>query len=290
MREGRASRTAVLVCQGRAVADGRLAAGRFSDPVAMGLLHADEREVVERVREGQPPEGWSPRVAYEAVRASAQVCVPRTVAIDDAVRSHHAPQLVILGAGLDSRAWRMAELHDVDVYEVDHPASQGDKRSRVAGMTATAGSVTFVPVDLSRERLDKALTAAGHLSTVDTTWVWEGVIPYLTKQQVVATMREIGELSTVGSHLIVNYQSRSTVARVGRLAARLMALGGGSPWSGEPIRSTWTPPDLAVLMTWFGFDVITDCDLYGLAQDLAMPIQEAHSLRTGRVAVARAYD
>jgi hypothetical protein len=48
-----------------------------------------------------------------------------------AVRARLAPQLVILGAGLDGRAWRIAEHADVDAFEVDHPASQQDKRDRV---------------------------------------------------------------------------------------------------------------------------------------------------------------
>jgi O-methyltransferase involved in polyketide biosynthesis len=111
----RASRTAVLVCQGRAAAHGRIAEGRFADPVAMALLRDSERVVVRRVRDGVPPEGWADRVEFEMVRASAEVIVPRTVAIDDAVRARLAPQLVIMGAGLDDRAWRMPELAGDDV-------------------------------------------------------------------------------------------------------------------------------------------------------------------------------
>ncbi len=55
---GGASRTAVLVCQGRAVAHGRIAIDRFDDPTAMMFLRADERGVVEWVRGGVPPRGW----------------------------------------------------------------------------------------------------------------------------------------------------------------------------------------------------------------------------------------
>jgi O-methyltransferase involved in polyketide biosynthesis len=98
------------VCQGRAAAHERLAPGRFSDPTALDLLHADEREPVEQVRTGVVPPGWSARMSFEMVRASAEVMVPRTVRIDDAVRGRTADQLVVLGAGLDGRAWRLAEL------------------------------------------------------------------------------------------------------------------------------------------------------------------------------------
>ena len=128
----RASHTAVLVCQGRAVAHGRMAEGRFADPTAMTLLREDERVPVRRVWEGTVPNGWAARLAFEMLRATTEVLVPRTVAIDDAVRARLADQLVIVGAGLDGRAWRMPELAGVRVFEVDHPASQRDKRDRAA--------------------------------------------------------------------------------------------------------------------------------------------------------------
>src|SRR5690349_11077185 len=156
----RASRTAVLVCQGRAAANGLIAAGRFADPTAMPLLRPDEREPVQWVRDGVLPRQWRQRVDYETVRTSAELIVPRTVAIDDAVRAHPSPQVVILGAGLDGRAWRMPELTDVAVFEVDQPASQQDKRDRAARLSGSPP--TFVPVDLRRERLGEALTAGGH--------------------------------------------------------------------------------------------------------------------------------
>src|SRR4029077_9313468 len=124
----------VLVGQGRAAAHGRLAEGRFADPVAWTLLRGEERVVVERVRAASAPSGWRERTEFEMVRASADVVVPRTIAIDDAIRARPTPQLVIIGAGLDGRAWRMSELADVDVFELDHPASQRDKRHRVGDL------------------------------------------------------------------------------------------------------------------------------------------------------------
>src|SRR4051812_45949517 len=96
-----ASHTAVLVCQSRAAAHGRIVPRRFADPTALSLLHDDERELVRKVREGTPPGPWRERVEYEMVRATAEVMVPRTIAIDDAVRQGPHEQTVILGAGLD---------------------------------------------------------------------------------------------------------------------------------------------------------------------------------------------
>jgi O-methyltransferase involved in polyketide biosynthesis len=112
----RASRTAVLVCEGRACADGRLAVGAFSDPVAAQVLREDERRPVEQARAGELPSDLRERLAVEGVRAVAEGVVPRTVAIDEAVREAANGQVVILGAGLDTRAWRLAELRDAAVF------------------------------------------------------------------------------------------------------------------------------------------------------------------------------
>jgi methyltransferase (TIGR00027 family) len=157
-----ASSTAVLVCQGRATADGRYAAGRFADPVARLLLDPSERAVVDRVRSGQVPTDAAGRIAYELVRRTGVTMVPRTVAIDEVVRSHAAPQVVILGAGLDERAWRMQELAGATVFEVDHPASQRDKLRRLHGLTPTAARVAHVAVDLASEPLGRGLEQAGY--------------------------------------------------------------------------------------------------------------------------------
>jgi methyltransferase (TIGR00027 family) len=284
----RASRTAVLVCQGRAAAHGRIAQGRFADPVAMALLRDSERVVVRRVREGVPPRGWAGRVEFEMVRASAEVIVPRTVAIDDAVRARRVPQLVIMGAGLDDRAWRMPELAGVDVFEIDHPASQRDKRSRVGDLRPLAESVRFVPVDFTRDRLDTALAPAGHRSEEVTTWIWEGVVPYLSRAEVAATVQAIGSRSAAGSRLIVNYQSPALSAALGRLVARVMTAAARrrSPWADEPRRSSWTPAAMSQLLAGHGFDLTRDDDLLTLAQGLTTPVRQRRSLQTGRVAIA----
>jgi methyltransferase (TIGR00027 family) len=288
MEADRASRTAVLVCQGRAAAHGRFAEGRFADPVALTLLREDERAAVRRVRDGVPPKGWRERVEIEMVRAAAQAIVPRTVAIDDAVRARLAAQLVIVGAGLDDRAWRMPELTDVEVFEVDHPASQRDKRRRIADLEPLAKSVRFVPVDLARDRLDTALASAGHRPGEPTTWIWEGVVPYLRRAEVAATVEAISGLSAAGSRLIVNYQSPALAAAAGRLAARgISALARQrSLWADEPRRSTWTPEAMSELLAGHGFGVDRDDDLLAVAEALGTPVSISRSLRTGRVAIA----
>jgi methyltransferase (TIGR00027 family) len=283
-----ASRTAVLVCQGRAAAHGRLAPGRFADPTAMALLREPERAVVERVRAGAGPPTWRERLEYELVRATAEIMVPRTVRIDDAVRAPGHDQVVILGAGLDGRAWRMPELAGADVFEVDQPASQQDKRARLGALPARARAVRFVAVDFTRDDLGARLAAAGHVASRATTWVWEGVIPYLTRRQVEATLAAVTARAAPGSRLVVDYQARSARAMAGRLAAGALAAVARrpTPWTGEPWRSWWTPASMRTLLSRDGFVVAADDDLLTLAATLRLEPRARSSLRNGRVLVA----
>jgi methyltransferase (TIGR00027 family) len=287
-RPSRPSRTAVLVAQGRAVADGRLAVGRFSDPAAITLLRDDERVPVELVRAGTVPTATRDRMNYEMVQACAEVMVPRTVAIDDAIAERAAPQVVILGAGLDSRAWRMGELAGVPVFEVDQPASQQDKRMRAIGLEMPKADVRFVAVDFGRDRLDAALEEAGHDAGRATTWVWEGVVPYLTRPEVRDTMRVVSMRSAPGSRLVVCYQLPALTAVFGRLVARAMARVADQPdpWAHEPRRSGWTAAAMRELLAANGFIVRRDEDLLALAGALPIEIHHRRSLQASRVAVA----
>ncbi|MEV8565913.1 class I SAM-dependent methyltransferase [Streptomyces sp. NPDC051322] len=298
-----ASRTAVLVCQGRAVADGKAAPGRFADPVAVRLLRTAERTSVDEVRRSTPPKGWQARTAYERVRACAEVVVPRTVAIDDALGAHATGQLVILGAGLDTRAWRLPGLAQTDVWEVDHPASQQDKRARlveaveavrgpdegnlpVGELPTVARSVRFTPVDFAVDDLGMALDAAGHDPSAPTTWLWEGVVPYLTRDEVRATVAALAARTVPGSALVVNYQAPSVKAAAGRLLTRVL---GSSVTSGEPWRSLWRPQQMAALLAEHGLRVVSDDTLLARAHSLGSPARGRASLQSGRVAVAESH-
>lgn len=290
MKAPEGSWTAVLVCQGRAAADGLAAPGRFTDPMASSLLRGDEQRLVERVRAGRPPSRWSDRIDYESVRACAAIMAPRVTAIDDALRERTQPQIVLLGAGLDDRAWRMPELADRVVYEVDHPASQRDKLDRLAaaGAPAREEPVRFVPVDFARDRLDRSLGAAGHQADTPTTWVWEGVVPYLTRAEVTRTAAVIAALSAPASRLIVNYQASQLSILIGQYLARVANLLARRPdvWSREPWRSYWTAATMRDLLGQNGFIVGRDEDLLAIATRLGTSTTRRASLRSGRVAVA----
>lgn len=288
MALGAASSTAVLVCQGRAAADGRYAVGRFSDPLAVELLDLAERAVVDRVRAEDVPAARAERMAYEMVRRTGMVMVPRTVAIDDAIREHGAEQLVVLGAGLDARAWRMPELAHVTVFEVDHPASQRDKVRRIGDRAPTALRFSAVEIDLATAALSPPLVDAGFERQVVSTWVWEGVVPYLDAADVRSVVAQVAELCAPGSRLVVNYQARSVWVSLMRRAMRLVLrlTRAPDPLAAEPWRSLWRPSSMRKLLRDNGFRVGADDDLLTLAAGLDLPLDVQGSLRNGRVVVA----
>ena len=164
----------------------------------------------------------------------------RTLAIDNVVAesiAKGADQVVILGAGLDARAWRMEAMARAVVLEVDHPATQRFKRerlgSRVSAGESARADVRFVEVDFERESLAARLAEAGHDVRRATTWIWEGVTPYLAPEATRATLAIVAVRSAPGSVLAVTYATPSMAnvpAGLRPLLAHLFAR------IGEPLR------------------------------------------------------
>lgn len=250
MKNDRPSRTAHLVALGRALADlGLSHVPNFHDPTARFFLNDKGKESLAKVEQGARAE--RPGFRVQAARGMADMIALRTAAIDAGVRSAiaaGATQLVILGAGYDGRAWRMSELAGVKVFEVDRPATQQDKRARVAQLPSPVGVVSFVSIDFERESLDTVLETAGHDASVPTCWIWEGVVMYLTRDAMHATVAAIAGRSAMGSTLIVNYHTAHR-GFIGRLILRLI---------GEPQISDWTPAEMAADLGEVGFAVRED--------------------------------
>ncbi len=278
MKPGHESQTAVMVCAARAAAHGRTDVAAFADPTALALLPEDTRQLVERFRSGVPPRSLRERVRNAVLVKRSKMMVARTVAIDGAIRAAASSQVVILGAGLDGRAWRMPELADVTVFEVDHPDSQRQKRARAASLKQAARDVRFVPVDFTRDRLADALASAGHDPARQTTWVWEGVVMYLDRADIEATLRVVEARSAPGSRLVVVYHSPSIIRQMGGFLLGLL---------GEPFRSSFTADEMRTLLAGFGFAVVQDDDLARIATGLSAELAEAARLvKDVRIATA----
>ncbi|MDV3135991.1 SAM-dependent methyltransferase [Mycobacterium sp. 29Ha] len=123
--------------------------------------------------------------------------------LDDALPDIDA--VVILGAGMDTRPYRLARRSDVPVYEVDLPVNIERKKAAARRVLGEApASVRLVPVDFERDDLAAELTRAGHRSGDRAFFVWEGVTQYLTADAVHATFEYLRSAAP-SSRLVFTY-------------------------------------------------------------------------------------
>ena len=170
-------------------------------------------------------------------------------ALDDGVR-----QIVILGAGYDARALRF-RTPGVRFFEVDHPATQADKRARLEQVGASLDGITFVTADFTEAELAAALAAAGHDPAQPTQFLCEGVLRYLPEQWFHELLRVPAQLATQGSELAVSISTQGADAGSGD-DERRRALA----QQGEPVL---TVPPRDVALQWVadaGWTVLTVSD------------------------------
>jgi methyltransferase (TIGR00027 family) len=255
MRQGRRSLTSEYVSVLRALyTQGPPELATVDDPAAFELLPEPWLSLL-RAIERTPGAARVVHRALGILTRGLSFGVPlRSAFIDDALRN--APsrprQLVILGAGLDGRAYRLPELAGVTVYEVDHPDTQAAKRDKVK-LSPLAERVVYVGIDFEKESVDAALARAGHDAQAPTSFVWEGVTMYLTHEAVLGTLDAIGRAAAPGSRLIVSYlfplHGTPLARRLGSLAARIVS---------ESLHFTAATAELADLLAERGFQCTLD--------------------------------
>jgi methyltransferase (TIGR00027 family) len=277
MRTGRASLTAMMVAFWRALADlGVTTVPGFSDPMARRLLDGPVWRYMLR-RAGALL--VDPRADFAAkMRPWVDGIVLRVAFIDAVIADAGARQVVVLGAGLDTRAWRLEALRGARVFEVDHPATQAYKRERAAGLGAPLAGVTYVPVDFTRDDLAAALRSAGHDASAPTAWAWEGVTMYLDAAALRSTLAAVRRLSAPGSVLAAHYHEPEATPSMS-LARKLIF-----SWMGEQqvgLRSRAVMRDELVRA---GFRVVEDA---GLPEQAARVGAGDGSAADGRLKVSR---
>jgi methyltransferase (TIGR00027 family) len=249
MQTGQPSRTA-LGAAGHRAAHQVLEQGRiFFDPLALRILGSEAEEaLVEAERE--------PRK-----RALRLFIAARTRFAEDALAAAVAggvAQLVVLGAGLDTYAYRAQLAGRLRIFEVDHPQTQAWKREQLAkAAIAVPGALTFAPIDFEQDTLAGGLAAAGFDPRRQTFFTWLGVTPYLTESAIFATLGFIAALPG-GAHVVFDYSNPpdSIVGAERRafheaLAARVAAVG-------ETFKSYFGTEALIVRLADLGFGDIED--------------------------------
>jgi len=213
--------------------------------------------------------------------ALAAACSDRATAIHHAIRRSPAPhalararytddrlsaalargvrQYVLVGAGLDTCAFRRPDLHrPLRVFEVDHPATQAFKRARLAAVGLEAPeTLHFVPADFERESVADALRRSPFDPTAPASFAWLGVTPYLTAEAILATLAALRSGAAGGSELVFDYVEQralrpdTTTPSVQQTLERAREVG-------EPIITGFDPATLGGSLARAGFRLVED--------------------------------
>jgi methyltransferase (TIGR00027 family) len=242
------SRTAFAVARHRAGHQVLEGGHIFSDPYACSIL-------------GETPQTIAAALSdeAEAVRVRLYMATRSRIGEDwlHAAYARGVRQVAVLGAGFDTFALRNP-YPDLTVFEVDHPATQGWKRERLA----TAGlalpeKLTFVPVDFEKDDLAAALAQHGFDAAAPAFFLWLGVVPYLEEAAIFQTMSVIArapgsEVAFDYSEPLENYPAQ-TRPYIEAMSKRVAA-------AGEPWITHFDPDALAARLRDLGFTEIEDLD------------------------------
>ena len=215
MQPGQPSLTALGAARLRAAHQVLDGGSILADPLAARILGADNEASLDHAQ--AHPSG--PRMRWFIAARSRIAEDALNVAVENGAR-----QLVVLGAGLDTLAFRTALAGRLRMFEVDHPATQAWKREKLAAAgIAVPDTLSFVAIDFERERLADALGAAGFDPAARSFFSWLGVVPYLTEQAVFSTLGFIAGLPG-GAEVVFDYVNpAAAVAPAGRTAHQALA-------------------------------------------------------------------
>ena len=278
MSVGRPSRTAIVAAGYRAAHQKCEGGSIFSDPHALAILGSDGNTIVSVLSAAEP---HGPMRIFMAARSRfAEDHVGTAVA-------RGVRQVVILGAGLDTFSIRNPHAREgLKVYEVDRPASQAWKRERLAeaGLIPPA-STLFVGINFETQSLGPALTDAGLNLQAPVFFMWLGVVPYLTRDAIMATLNFIATIP--GSEVVFDYsEALENFPSEHRL--KLEALAARASAIGEPWLSYFDPAELLELLHASGFEAVEDLGIADIAtRYLGMENSNSDAAPGGHILYAR---
>ena len=255
MNERQPSRTA-LGAAGYRAAHQQLEGGKvFSDPLARTILGDDADAIIAGL--SADPAQQRTRIFMAARSRFAEDCLGAAV-------SRGVRQAVVLGAGFDTFALRnpYSDL-GLRVFEVDHAATQAWKRRRLSEVgLAIPPSLTFAAIDFESDDLGRGLRDAGFDPDRPAFFIWLGVVPYLGKLAIAATLRYIA--SVPDSEVVFDYSEPLENYPPERRAA-VVTLGAYTAQLGEPWLSHFDPQEIAQELRGFGFGDIEDLGISQIA-------------------------
>lgn len=240
----------------------------FDDSLASRFLTAEERalfsrNLAESLKFFDPERAAESRDEASALAAwmraqSAPITLSRARYVEDAlVREMDAGvrQYVILGAGLDTFAWRRSDLMPrLTVLELDHPATQALKRERAPWLGEFPQGLRFVPVDFARQDLAAVLSQDVFDRGALTLFNWLGVTYYLDRPAFESTLRAIALTARPGSSVIFDYLDDEAFTPSAGRRVRLMQE--AARMSGEPMKTGLNPAALAAELSGLGLSLV----------------------------------
>lgn len=249
MQDGRPSTTALTAAALRAHHYAFTQEPRvLDDSLAMRLAGMTSQPDVSAYAQGMVERlaTFGDRAAAEAVvkDVTMVICARSRIVEDElaASLSRGMKQLVFLGAGLDSTAYRRADITaDLQIFEVDYPATQAWKRERLASIgVPIPKNLTFVPYDFEHQTLAEALKAGGVRIDHMSFFAWLGVQPYLTDDAVMSTLDAIATFPP-GSELTLDLMTPTEGRQTEGMTEGIRQILEEVAKSGEPFKSTYAP-------------------------------------------------
>jgi methyltransferase (TIGR00027 family) len=236
LAKGKASRTARMTAAMRARhAAGGIRPRVFEDQFAK--LFVDGASLALSIP--TPLTDWVVGRVAGPVRALEGEVIARSRYVEEALTAAIAAgtdQIVILGAGFDTTALRHAG-KGLRFFEVDHPATQSEKRAVLTANPEAQHDICFVPVDFVTDDLAAALTAAGADPKRPIFCSWLGVVMYLEQAATLATLAALRKIAAPGSQILFDaYPRPEETDRDEQLlfaAARTFTAGLGEPMLGQ---------------------------------------------------------
>lgn len=176
-------------------------------------------------------------------------------------------QYVILGAGMDTFAFRCEELvKQLQVLELDHPATQAFKRRRLTELGWDMPvNLHLLPIDFTQDNLATVLQDSSFDPQTLSFFSWLGVTYYLTREEIVATLQDIANTAPAGSVVILDYLDTDAFVPE-KVAPRVLAIQQGARQVGEPIKAGFDPASLTGDLAGLGLRLIENLSPAGIEE------------------------
>lgn len=208
MHSRKASKTAQLMALIRALESNRPSQKRlFYDPMAINFLEGSYRFAA-KASVFSPARKWVQRIAQKRVPGAFSSGTARTRYIDDLLQQcvkNGIQQIIILGAGFDTRGLRLSSLKQIPVIEIDHPNTSRMKTAILKKkLKQLPSNIIYCEIDFNKQNLDELAAAYNFNLKLPTAIIWEGVTNYLTSDAIANTFSFISKFAA-GSHVIFTY-------------------------------------------------------------------------------------